>query len=341
MKRREYEEKLKAWEADGYDVSELREKWFPAKKSHATTWLSILTVILIIVIVTIVVWQAPSTQMPVLFQETIAIGGRVILENEKSYEAVEVGLWSIEEIKMIDFAYTDIKGEYKFNSVPIPQINNPTSYYQIDPKAVGFAHSTMTLQRDEIGFSANMKDEIVNIPVVNSVLRMPDIILPKPKQIVIKWVYQPDSTIIFSGPALKTGTAILISSYVTNDNYGMVLWSNGKILTPMRLSPQGGFIFSAEQTTRNNADLFFSHTYNYPMSLWADNDLRGGIHDMGDVPLEEITSAPEKAIGVGPFEYYNNQNTGAIVGHTYLVLTSDGTHYAKFRVVEISKAQVQ
>jgi hypothetical protein len=34
MNRREYEKKLSQWEAEGYDVSELREKWFPAKKSR-------------------------------------------------------------------------------------------------------------------------------------------------------------------------------------------------------------------------------------------------------------------------------------------------------------------
>ena len=61
MNRKEYERKLKQWEAEGYDVSELREKWFPTKKakgrSHIRMWLAIVTAVFIIV-AGIAVWMA-------------------------------------------------------------------------------------------------------------------------------------------------------------------------------------------------------------------------------------------------------------------------------------------
>ncbi len=63
MNRKEYERKLREWEAQGYDVSELREKWFPTRKSHVVRWLSIVVAILLIVAV-VAVWQAAQTPAP-------------------------------------------------------------------------------------------------------------------------------------------------------------------------------------------------------------------------------------------------------------------------------------
>ena len=65
MKRKEYEEKLRAWEAEGYDVSELREKWFPLKgrKSRIGIWLS-LVVVIFIAVAGVVVWQAMQPAPP-------------------------------------------------------------------------------------------------------------------------------------------------------------------------------------------------------------------------------------------------------------------------------------
>lgn len=56
MNRKEYEKKLNKWEAEGYDVSELREKWFPAKKSHIVRWLLIAIAAFIVVSVGLT-WQ--------------------------------------------------------------------------------------------------------------------------------------------------------------------------------------------------------------------------------------------------------------------------------------------
>ncbi len=63
MNTKEYERKLKAWEAEGYDVSELREKWFPVKKRHLARWLSI-GVTICIVIAAVIIWQAAQTPPP-------------------------------------------------------------------------------------------------------------------------------------------------------------------------------------------------------------------------------------------------------------------------------------
>ena len=67
MNRKEYERKLKQWEAEGYDVSELREKWFLDKKakdrSHIGKWLAIVTAVFIIV-AGIAVWMAVKPPPP-------------------------------------------------------------------------------------------------------------------------------------------------------------------------------------------------------------------------------------------------------------------------------------
>jgi len=61
MKRKDYYDKLKEWEAEGYDVSELRQKWFPARRgkggSRARIWLPVIAAVFIVV-AGIVVWQA-------------------------------------------------------------------------------------------------------------------------------------------------------------------------------------------------------------------------------------------------------------------------------------------
>lgn len=68
MNRKEYSGKLRRWEAEGYDVSELREKWFPAKKvkggSHIVTWLTVIGVAVFIVVTGVVVWQASQPPAP-------------------------------------------------------------------------------------------------------------------------------------------------------------------------------------------------------------------------------------------------------------------------------------
>jgi hypothetical protein len=68
MNRKEHENKLAKWEAEGYDVSELRRKWFPARragtKEYKANWLAIIIPI-VIVITALTVWQAwPEPTIP-------------------------------------------------------------------------------------------------------------------------------------------------------------------------------------------------------------------------------------------------------------------------------------
>ena len=73
----------------------------------------------------------------------------------------------------------------------------------------------------------------------------------------------------------------------------------------------------------------------YSRTFWFSNG-KGGVHDMGVVALETITSAPDKSMGVGELEYYDTQPAEIHLGHTYCVVTSDGAHYAKLRVTDVS-----
>ena len=65
MNRKEYYDKLRKWEAEGYDVSELRQKWFPAIRgrggSHLRMWVSVVAAVFIIV-AGVFVWQEVQNQ---------------------------------------------------------------------------------------------------------------------------------------------------------------------------------------------------------------------------------------------------------------------------------------
>ena len=61
MNHREYERTLNKWEAEGYDVSELRQKWFSAARvkdrRHVGKWVIILVAVFIVVL-GVAIWQA-------------------------------------------------------------------------------------------------------------------------------------------------------------------------------------------------------------------------------------------------------------------------------------------
>ena len=67
MKHREYEKKLAVWEAEGYDVSELRQKWFPAirakGRSPIVMWSVIVTAVFVVVAGT-GIWMASQSAAP-------------------------------------------------------------------------------------------------------------------------------------------------------------------------------------------------------------------------------------------------------------------------------------
>jgi peptide/nickel transport system substrate-binding protein len=74
----DYERKLREWEAEGYDVSELREKWFPAKKAkgggHKGRWFITILAIIFVAAGGIFVWQAlpkGNSPQPTKLTETV------------------------------------------------------------------------------------------------------------------------------------------------------------------------------------------------------------------------------------------------------------------------------
>ena len=87
-------------------------------------------------------------------------------------------------------------------------------------------------------------------------------------------------------------------------------------------------------------DIYYGDFEDNPNTFWANNG-SGGAHDMGNVPLDSITNAPDKSLGVGVFQYYDDQATDIIVGHTYCVVTRDGTHYAKLQVIDVSRTHIE
>ncbi|MBA7698052.1 hypothetical protein ES703_106726 [subsurface metagenome] len=61
---------------------------------------------------------------------------------------------------------------------------------------------------------------------------------------------------------------------------------------------------------------------------------------MGSASLESITQAPDASKGIGYLdEFYDNQDTDVIIGHTYCIVTKDGTHYAKIYVTDMGTGQ--
>ncbi len=60
MKHGEYEKKLAQWEAEGYDVSEFRQKWFPrsARPANRMSWrMPAILLSTIFLVTTLVIWQ--------------------------------------------------------------------------------------------------------------------------------------------------------------------------------------------------------------------------------------------------------------------------------------------
>jgi len=135
------------------------------------------------------------------------------------------------------------------------------------------------------------------------------------KLIAFNWVYQPDGTTALSTGNLLSGTAILYSSVHGPEG-----------------SSSCGFIFSENRRTDIIADLYFIDSEDSPYVFYANNG-SGGIHDMGAVPLESVAEAPDASLGVGPWEFYNDQSTDVKIGHTYCIVTMDGSHYAKIHVI--------
>jgi hypothetical protein len=150
--------------------------------------------------------------------------------------------------------------------------------------------------------------------------------LPRQKQFALDWVFQADGSTSFISGSLVSGT-VRLKSATTKWTAPTTFFSTAQ---------DSGFCFSAASTT-GCQDFYVGNTRQHPSTLWANNG-QGGIHDMGAMELGAVTEAPDKSNGVGYHQFYNSQDTPAIVGHTYGAVTQDGDHYALFRVTGIAEA---
>lgn len=280
--------------------------------------------------------QTPKLTEPV--PETITITGRVILEEESSHEDVRIELSMGKSMSdIISSTSTDENGRYEFRDLPTPEINEPPVGYRVIALKPGFAYDLRYLYRNPYGFYSTHRFwddgkmmEPIYLELDGSMVSLPDLVLVRPKQVSFEWVYQPDGTPSFSGLGLASGSATLVSSYTTE---------LGESFPHPSSSWNCGFAFSTQTTKDYVADFNLGNSREESLSLYARNG-EGGIHDMGNVSLESVVTAPDRSLGVGWHEYYNTHATNVIVGHTYCVVTMDGTHYAKFRITSIEAYQL-
>ena len=146
-----------------------------------------------------------------------------------------------------------------------------------------------------------------------------DMVLHTQKWVSFDWTYQPDGTTNLSTGDLSSGSVVLYSS-----------------VEGLGGDDACGFIFSTNSVTYPVADVYFLDSRIHPYSFWANNG-HGGVHDMGAVPLDSVSEAPDVSNGVGIYEFYDNQATDVIVGHTYCIVTKNGSHHAKICVTGVSE----
>jgi hypothetical protein len=134
-------------------------------------------------------------------------------------------------------------------------------------------------------------------------------------RVSFRWVYQPNGT-----QDLVTG----VSSGTTS------------------LGVAQGFTFSTQVVGGVVADAYYLDPTcgcgSTTPGFWANNGT-GGVHDMGVVPFESVTTAPDKTLGVGTGQYYENAQTVGRVGHVYVLVTRDGQDYAKLVIDSISPVE--
>jgi len=148
--------------------------------------------------------------------------------------------------------------------------------------------------------------------------------LPDCHGATFRWAYQPDgSTNLNHG--VKTGRTCL----------------NGVGASGVRANQ--GLIFATGEVVNPVADVYFACAgISQPLApnahgpaFWANNG-DGGVHDMGAMAFDGLTTAPDKSAGVGDQEFYNDQGVLTIPGHVYVVVTKDGQHYAKIAMEALS-----
>lgn len=218
------------------------------------------------------------------------------MEGESEHGGINIEVWlNGMATNEIATTKTSADGSYRIDNIPALSGDD---WYSIGAYIEGFS-----------------RDDIWLYETNSSLIDCEAMILHRQKWISFNWVYQPDGTTSLIDDGLPAGTATLYSG--VSGNLGMC-----------------GFFFSTALINDPRSDIYFSDSRRKPYSFYANNG-DGGIHDMGEVSLQGITEAPHMSEGVGFRKFYDNQDTTAIIGHTYCIVTQDGHHYAKIHVTDI------
>ena len=133
-----------------------------------------------------------------------------------------------------------------------------------------------------------------------------------PTEVTFRWVYQPNgSTDLVNG--ISSGTTTL----------GVL---QGLIFDPIAIAGSVADIYYADPSCNCGST---------DSGFWANNGT-GGVHDLGNISFVGVSTASDKSVGVGPSQYYDSQESLAVVGHVYVIVTKDGAHYAKLVVDSIA-----
>jgi hypothetical protein len=228
---------------------------------------------------------------------TITIEGNATLEGASDHSGISIEVW-LNGSSVNKAAETTAGSDGFYRMVGVPSLSSGDWYAVVAVKdGYAYAGDSRMIHSSE----ATPGAEVV----------VDDMVLHTQKWVSFNWRYQPDGTTNLSTGDLSSGSVILYSE-----------------------SEPCGFIFSTNSVTGFVADVYFGDNRRYPYSFWANNGA-GGVHDMGAVPLDSVTEAPDVSNGVGVYEFYDNQATHVMVGHTYCIVTKDGNHYAKICVIGV------
>ena len=230
-----------------------------------------------------------------LGQDPITVQGRARMEGVSNHSNINIELW-YDATSSNTVATTVTDNEGFYVMNNVPAITG-TERYGVFGDHSGYSYET------DLFYSWHVPPD--------GVMVVDEMVLHSIKPVRFDWVFQPDGSTDFSGAGLPNGSVTLHSNRTSC-----------------------GFIFADNDITGFTADIYFSDKSNWPLTFWANNGV-GGVHDMGEVPLVSITKAPDKSNGVGAGQFYNNQATDVIVGHTYYIVTKDGNYYAKLNVTGV------
>lgn len=240
----------------------------------------------------------------------ITVEGHAHYEGKLIHEGIKIELRISGEESPTAVVTTDATGYYKFENVEASE----DYWVRAAATTPAFGYDT-----DYFGYEDFIITDTFVVEDFNLIAR---------KVAIIDWVYQPDGSADFTNQQITQGTISVLSSYY--------IWTSPDVDVSIYGVPQNGICFSEGSFSNPDCyDLIIIIRENYNSLLGTYPNLSGGIHDMGEVSLESVSTAPDKSNGIGPGEFYSQYMEPLEVGHTYAVVTHDGFTYAKFYVREI------